>query len=134
VVSYGQPMTHYVNVGHPRLNSMFARSILNILDPTVYNHLTHEKQLEIVKWNGCGIKHIDNQTEDLQVAAVKQNANAIWSIRTPCTKVLSIVLSNEELIITDPDSYIEMVLSLYDDNTVMVNKWLRYAENVRSMG
>lgn len=43
------------------------------------------------------------------------------------------VLSNTDFIILRPEDYTEFVQHYLKDNTVLMNKWLRYANNVREM-
>lgn len=44
------------------------------------------------------------------------------------------VLSSSNFIINSPEGYTKFVKHYFKDNTVLMNKWLRYAENVREMG
>lgn len=106
---------------------------VTLVDPSVYNHLTHDKQLEVVRQNGFNIKHITYQSEELQIAAVTSSPNAIWSIRSPCIRAIHVALSTEWLILEHPNEYAELLSRLYSDSGIMVNKWLRYAESIRRL-
>jgi hypothetical protein len=43
------------------------------------------------------------------------------------------VLSNSDFITLRPEAYTEFVQQYFKDNTILMNKWLRYAENVRDL-
>lgn len=43
------------------------------------------------------------------------------------------VLSHELFIIRYKSSHTKFVKNYFKDNTVMVNKWLRYADNIRNL-
>lgn len=49
------------------------------------------------------------------------------------TKQISAALSCEQVIVKFPEEYDKLMHILLKDNSVLMNKWKRYAENVRSM-
>jgi hypothetical protein len=49
------------------------------------------------------------------------------------TKQISAALSCEQVIVKFPEEYNKLMHILLKDNSVLMNKWKRYAENIRSM-
>jgi hypothetical protein len=76
-------------------------------------------------------------TVDMQLALLTnpnhqgQTGMSIISVTDP--KDRKRVLTDERLINMQPDKYAEIVKDWFKDNTILMNKWLRYAENIRNM-
>ncbi len=81
------------------------------------------KITEVVDWKG--------KTEEEQLAAVKQDGRAIRYIDNPSMEVIKIALTNQTLI-DDVYTYNNQVKRLFANNALLMNKWLRYGENMRS--
>lgn len=71
-------------------------------------------------------------SEAVQLAAVSKQGDLVPMIKNPSQKVLNTALSDEKFIrlLSSYDNYVR---KQFKDNAIMANKWLRYAENVRSM-
>jgi hypothetical protein len=88
--------------------------------------------------NGLGmygvdaIRKIDNPSPKVQIFVVTKNPFAILSIKNPTSEAVSSVLTNERFI-NSIDVYNKFVKQFFKNNTVLMNKWLRYAENIREL-
>lgn len=97
-----------------------------------------------------GIHRIKNPTEAQQLAAVSRNGSLILNDikvgkRNPISsKVLAAALSEPNFIngnsmynhtgnLHRQKQYDDFVKKTFADNTVLMNKWLRYAQNIREM-
>lgn len=99
-----------------------------------------------------GIRRINNPTEEQQLAAVSKDGSVILrdikvGKRNPISsKVLAAALSEPNFIngklsyssnstsnIIRQKKYDDFVKKTFADNTVLMNKWLRYAQNIREM-
>jgi hypothetical protein len=78
------------------------------------------------------IKHIPNPSEELKLAAVKKRGILIKSCKNPSKELLNTALT-EPKFIKNEKHYNKFVKQHFKDNTVLMNKWLRYAKNVREM-
>jgi hypothetical protein len=98
-----------------------------------YDHMPEHWQLNHVTevWHNIG--DITEPSEKVQLAAVNASPLSISFIGNPTNTVLDIIISDEYMMIEWPNLYEGRVKKRYRDNTVMVNKWLRYAENIRSL-
>jgi hypothetical protein len=62
-----------------------------------------------------------------------------WLLKHPgivtpgTTKQLREALAHESFIKLHPFTHAKYVKNYFKDNTVMINKWLRYANNIRSL-
>jgi hypothetical protein len=60
-----------------------------------------------------------------------------WNIISRCPdgdpELPKKLLADEHFIINNVDKYTQFVKGYFNDNSVMINKWLRYAENIRSL-
>jgi hypothetical protein len=82
---------------------------------------------------------IQFNTVDMQLALLTNpnqtggniSINAITAITDP--KERKRILTDEQLMVISPDKYAEIVKEWFKDNTVLINKWLRYADNIRAM-
>jgi hypothetical protein len=88
-------------------------------------------QLAAVAANGFAIKFIKNPCEAAQLASVSKVGSAIRYIENPSNKVILIALKQPNFI-RRRDDYAMIVKDLFKDNTILINKWLRYAEMVRN--
>jgi hypothetical protein len=84
------------------------------------------------------IRNIPNPSEAVIEAALLSgfnNATNILNKRNIAipNNVLNTVLSNERFITYDPERYDNSVKNYFKDNTILANKWIRYAENIRGM-
>lgn len=90
-----------------------------------------EVQLLAVKENGHLIAHISNPSETVQLAAINQASNSIESIKNPTVTVLNTALTNTRWINMMPNQYDNFVKEYFKNNALLMNKWLRYAKNIR---
>lgn len=116
---------------------------VSLLDklPTVYDqagkNFSDEGQLKAVTNNPDALILIIQTlkiapSEDVQLAAVSKKGQLVIVIKNPSQKVLNVALADENFI-KQPTAYENYLKKQFKDNTIMQNKWLRYAENVRSM-
>lgn len=69
----------------------------------------------------------------VKLAAVKHMGMNLVLIPNPTPEMIKIGLTDEEFIMDYPDEYVRTVKHIFKNNTIMMNKWLRYAENVGNM-
>jgi hypothetical protein len=50
-----------------------------------------------------------------------------------CKEYVNNILQNVDVITDDPVTYKEFCQAYFKDNTVLMNKWLRYADNIREL-
>lgn len=98
-----------------------------------HDSLSEQEQIKHVTEEWHNIGDITNPSEVVQIAAVNANSPAIMFITNPTNTVLDMVIPNEYLIVSWPTSHTDLIKKRYKDNTVLMNKWLRYAENIRSL-
>jgi hypothetical protein len=126
-----------------RIIRKVGKNEVSLLDklPTVYDQtgksFSDEGQLKAVTNNPDAFVLIVQNlkitpNEEVQLAAVSQKGDLVRAIKNPSQKVLNIALSDEKFI-KQPTLYDNYLKREFKDNTIMMNKWLRYAENVRSM-
>lgn len=126
-----------------RIIRRVGKNEVSLLDklPTVYDQtgksFSEEGQLKAVTNNPDAIVLIVQNLkitpdEEVQLAAVSQKGELVRVIKNPTQKVLNIALADEKFI-RQPTVYENYLKKQFKDNTIMQNKWMRYAENVRSM-
>jgi hypothetical protein len=120
-----------------------GKNEVSLLDklPTVYDQtgksFSEEGQLKAVTNNPDAIILIIQTlkitpNEEVQLAAVSKKGQLVTVIKNPSQKVLNVALADENFI-KQPTAYENYLKKQFKDNTIMQNKWSRYAENVRSM-
>lgn len=72
-------------------------------------------------------------SDKAKLAAVKENAMSLALITNPTPEMVKIGLTDEEFINDYPEEYERTVRNIFKNNTILMNKWLRYAENMRNM-
>jgi hypothetical protein len=75
----------------------------------------------------------DFLSNKVKLAAVKHMGMNLTLIPNPTPEMIKIGLTDEEFIMDYPDEYERTVKNIFKSNTIMMNKWLRYAENVGNM-
>jgi hypothetical protein len=92
-------------------------------------------QLAAVSCDGYAIEIIiDNKinpSEAVQLAAVAQHGSAIMHIKDPSPVVIKTALTNPELI-RYSITFDEAVKKLFANNSLLMKKWLRYGEAMRT--
>ncbi len=109
-------------------------------------------QLASVNHNGFSIKYIKTPSETVQLAAIECGWNAIMYIKNPCesAQLLSIItvpaaiqyikkptpkviitILKTQVFINDKGKYNKFVKEHFDNNTILMKKWLRYGEAMR---
>jgi hypothetical protein len=73
-----------------------------------------------------------NPPDELKLAAIKGHGGWIEHIQDPTPEMIKAALT-EHNFVTNEIKYDPYIKKLFKDNSIMMNKWLRYAENVRSM-
>jgi hypothetical protein len=106
--------------------------------PAVDWNLRSEKdQIAMIKRLGMygpdAIRKIDNPSPTVQLFAVNKNPLAIFGITNPTPEAVNAVLPNEDFINCPGDFYNKFVKRHFKNNTVLMNKWLRYAENIKEL-
>jgi hypothetical protein len=91
-------------------------------------------QIAAVSESGIIIQDIRNPSEAVQLAAVNQTGYAIEFIKVELITqlVAKTALIDVKYIKHHRESYNEMVHKLFANNTVLLKKWLRYGEAMRS--
>ena len=75
----------------------------------------------------------DFLSNNVKLAAVKHMGMNLALIPNPTPEMIKIGLTDEEFIMDYPDEYERTVKNIFKNNTIMMNKWLRYADNVGNM-
>jgi hypothetical protein len=75
----------------------------------------------------------DFLSNKVKLAAVKHMGMNLTLIPNPTPEMIKIGLTDEEFIMDYPDEYDRTVKHIFKNNTIMMNKWLRYAENVGNL-
>ncbi len=102
-------------------------AIQNIEDPS------EEAQLIAVSWAGEVIEYLNNPSSNVQLAAVHQQLWAFHHISHPCKQVINLVFKNQRLINYEQGSiYNREVRRVFKDNAILMKKWLRYGEAMRT--
>lgn len=70
-------------------------------------------------------------SKELQQIAIDRNPFNISYIKDPNPEVLKHALASNEFITGWPETYDDTVKRVFKDNALLMNKWLRYAKNVR---
>jgi hypothetical protein len=94
-------------------------------------HPSELVQLAAVKNYGFAIQWILNPSEAVQLAAVRQNPWSIRKIKSPSQSTIKSVLTNPN-VFSVPNEYETLVKRFFKDNTMLMKKWLRYAEAMRN--
>ncbi len=92
---------------------------------------SEELQLEAVNIQGWVIKHIDNPSEAVQLAAIRNDLNSIVYLDKPYPSVIKAVLTNETLI-NNKSVYENLIVRLFENNALLMKKWLRYGDAMRN--
>jgi hypothetical protein len=92
---------------------------------------SEEVQLAAVNHTSSSIQYIKCPTERVQMCVMYRSISNIVCIQSPCKQAMDYLLTNEDLITLNFEGYKAMVLLLFKDNSIMVNKWLRYGNNIR---
>jgi hypothetical protein len=71
-------------------------------------------------------------TPELIAACLKLSICNIRYVPHPTKEQITTALTDPEFI-EETDLYTDFVKKIFKDNTVLLNKWMRYGENVRSM-
>jgi hypothetical protein len=100
-------------------------SIQAIEDPT------ERVQLAAVDSDGYSIRFIKNPTEQVQLVAVERRGHRIKYITNPTPAAIKIALTDFDFI-ADDEVYDSEVRRLFANNAIMMKKWLRYGETMRS--
>jgi hypothetical protein len=72
-------------------------------------------------------------TDPVKVAACKSEGVNILHINNPTPDMVKAALTEPMFIDQEPELYEQFVKKHFKSNSIMMNKWLRYAENVRNM-
>jgi hypothetical protein len=88
-------------------------------------------QLAAVGNNGYAIRHIKNPSEAVQLAAIGNNKLALRWVINPTQLAIRTTLTDQRLI-DDYMFYEDVVKKLFKDNSLLMNKWLRYGKAMRS--
>jgi hypothetical protein len=96
------------------------------------NSKTERQQIAIIKQNGNIIEYINNPSEAVQLAAVGGDGYVIKFINAPSLAVAKLVLTNKSFILFPSYYYEDQVKRIFKDNDLLMKKWLRYGEVMRS--
>ncbi len=89
-------------------------------------------QLAAVNNRGAAIRYLANPSEVVQLAAVSNDDFAITHISHPYPSVIKAALTKSSLINNKYHGYDRVVTSLFANNIILMKKWLRYGQAVRS--
>jgi hypothetical protein len=88
-------------------------------------------QLAAVGNNGYIVLCIQNPTLAVQLKAVENDGGPIYYIQNPFPSVIKAALTNQRLI-DNSRMYDLAVNKLFKDNAILMKKWLRYGEAMRT--
>jgi hypothetical protein len=125
---------YIVNVYEPSEELQFVAvqqnpEILGILD----NPSRSVQKFALNRSTGYIIKYIKDPDEELQLLALQHSSGPIVYIQNPTKRVTDQVLRDEDFIITSPHQYKDFVSRIFKDNSILINKWIRYCDNVRDL-
>jgi hypothetical protein len=125
----------------------------NLDKPIDWNAKTIRDQLSLVRSDPWDIQLIDDPSEVVQIAAVNTDAESIQFIENPTEKVqrlaidadpwnidyinnpspaiLSLALKNPK-VYTNQEYYDGCVKRYFADNIILMKKWIRYGQAMRS--
>lgn len=83
--------------------------------------------------NGFTIKYVKDPDEELQLLAIDLTSGPIMYIKTPTKIVIDQVLRDDDFIISSPNAYKNFVARIFKDKSILINKWIRYCDNVREL-
>lgn len=83
--------------------------------------------------NGYAIKYVRDPDEELQLLAIDMVSAPVMYIKKPTKKVTDQVLRDEDYISTSPNNYKAFVMRIFKGNSILINKWIRYCDNVRDL-
>jgi hypothetical protein len=102
----------------------YADTILFIENPSI------TIQLAAIKQKPTLIKYLKNPAAEVQMLAVSKDGFTIKGIKDPSLEVIRAALQNPKTIRKQPQ-YDKLVKHIFKDNTMLMNKWLRYGETMR---
>jgi hypothetical protein len=80
----------------------------------------------------ANITQVKKPSEELKLLAVSKNGSLIKGFHNPSKELLNAALTEPKFVKSEKD-YNKFVKQQFKDNTVLMNKWLRYGDNMRSM-
>jgi hypothetical protein len=92
---------------------------------------------EIFDWeeeDGGHGKDYDQYTPTEQLEAVTQYGGIVCMFQHPTKEAVKVALVEPKWISSDDETYEEFVEEYFKNNTILMNKWLRYAQNIRDLG
>jgi hypothetical protein len=120
---------------------MTAEDLKQIYLSQIQNNWVHIKDIEdpdeevqlfALSRATLSIKYIKNPTPRVQMEAVKRTCGMILHIANPCQEVIDYVLRNQDFI-AFKKSWDDIIMKIFGQNTIMVNKWIRYGDRMRSL-
>lgn len=115
---------------HMKLNELLENTDEWESIDTDINNLPYEDQRFQIFADPSSIEYLTNPSEDLQLTAIRNHGQYIKYIKNPTRNVITKALTDPNFV-QNVQTYDPYVRKLFKDNTLMMNKWLRYAENVR---
>jgi hypothetical protein len=88
-------------------------------------------QLAAVNSNAYSFKYIKNPSEAVQLAAVSKVGSTIRYCKNPSNLVLTTALKNQGFV-NNEEKYESFIKKYFKDNAILMKKWLRYGETMRS--
>lgn len=76
----------------------------------------------------------DDYTPAEQLEAVSDYGGIVCMFQHPTKEAVKVALVEPKWIKSDDETYEEFVEEYFKTNSILMNKWLRYAQNVRSLG
>jgi hypothetical protein len=93
---------------------------------------TEKVQLLAVSLNAYTIRSIKNPSEAVQLEAIREgNGRVVQFLENPTASAIKAALTQQGLI-DDSMDYTRIVKKLFANNTILMNKWLRYGEAMRN--
>jgi hypothetical protein len=100
-----------------------------------FHKMTEPEMIASVKEDPDNIMHMPNATPKVMIAAVKEYGGALrnfWMDRDIPKEVINTALT-EPSFVTNGRDYDSLVKDMFADNSILMNKWLRYGKNMRNM-
>jgi hypothetical protein len=100
-----------------------------------FHKMTEPQMIAAVKEDPDNIMHMSNATPKVLMAAVKEYGGALrnfWMDHDVPKEVINTALT-EPTFVHNKRDYDNLVKDMFADNGILMNKWIRYGNNMRNM-
>lgn len=99
-----------------------------------FHNMTEPQMIAAVKEDPDNIMHMSNATPKVMMAAVKTYGGTLrnfW-MEKPSKEIVNAALT-EPSFVSNARDYNNLVKDMFADNGILMNKWIRYGQNMRDM-